>query len=231
MNNSRNASVIKSLMVYVIFVFCALGLFAQGGNFSTYYHQRRTLFELLPVTKGAIVFVGNSITDGGEWHELFAGRKVLNRGISGDVTEGILYRLHTIIDLKPSKLFLKIGTNDLARNVNPQTVFDNIALIVEKVRTQSPETEIYVQSILPVNAALGMFSGHTSKTSEIKWVNARLKEWAVDRPMVTYIDLFSHFKNKDDDFLNLKYTNDGLHLTGEGYMLWAKIISPYICGN
>jgi len=211
--------------------FSALVLLGQSGNFSAYFHQRKTLFEMLPHTEGAIVFLGNSITDGCEWHELFPEHKVLNRGISGDVTEGVLYRLQSIINLKPSKVFLMIGTNDLARNVPPQAVFDNIVVIVEQIRQKSPETEIFVQSILPVNATLGMFKGHTSKTSEIKWVNSKIKEWSASQQGVTYIDLFIHFKNENDDFLNLNFTNDGLHLTGSGYILWSQIISPFVRGN
>ena len=35
--------------------------------FSTYYHQRVTHFRSLPQTKDDIIFIGNSITDGGEW--------------------------------------------------------------------------------------------------------------------------------------------------------------------
>jgi len=219
------------IIFFGILLLSSLGSIGQGGSFSTYYHQRKSLFELLPVKEGAIVFVGNSITDGGEWNEFFPEFQVLNRGISGDVTEGVIFRLDAITALKPSKLFLKIGTNDLARNVPAQTVFENICLIVEQIRKKSPETEIFVQSILPVNAAFGMFGGHTSKTDEIKWVNAQLQEWASTLLQVTYIDLFNRFRNENDDFLSLNYTNDGLHLTGEGYLLWAEILSPYIRDN
>ena len=74
--------------------------------FSTYYHQRHTLFQSLPYTKGDVIFAGNSITDGGEWSELFADNRLKNRGISGDITAGVIYRLNEIAKRKPAKVFL-----------------------------------------------------------------------------------------------------------------------------
>ena len=82
--------------------------------FSAYYHQRLMHFQSLPQTNGDIIFVGNSITDGGEWSELFNDLKIKNRGISGDVTAGVIHRLDEIARRKPAKVFLQIGTNDLA---------------------------------------------------------------------------------------------------------------------
>ena len=61
--------------------------------FSTYYHQRVTLFKLLLKTKNDIVFIGNSITDGGEWNELFTDPAIKNRGISGDISAGVVARI------------------------------------------------------------------------------------------------------------------------------------------
>ena len=90
--------------------------------FSTYYHQRVSLFKTLPKTKGDIIFLGNSITDGAEWSELFNGRRMKNRGISGDVTAGILHRLEEIANGRPAKIFLLIGTNDLARGATADSV-------------------------------------------------------------------------------------------------------------
>ncbi len=71
--------------------------------FSTYYHQRWTLFQNLPDAPGEILFVGNSITDGGEWEELFPGVLARNRGISGDISAGVLHRLEEIAQGKAQK--------------------------------------------------------------------------------------------------------------------------------
>src|SRR5688500_7347332 len=74
--------------------------------FSTYYHQRVTHFKRLTDTRGDMVFIGNSITDGAEWSELFNDLDIKNRGISGDVSAGVLHRLKEEAQRKPAKVFL-----------------------------------------------------------------------------------------------------------------------------
>ncbi|MDE6077594.1 MAG: sialate O-acetylesterase, partial [Muribaculaceae bacterium] len=85
---------------------------------SEYWHQRVTLFNLLPVEPGDIVFLGNSITDGGEFSELFDNPSIKNRGISSDVISGVAERLHQVTNYHPSKIFLLIGINDVSHNLS-----------------------------------------------------------------------------------------------------------------
>ncbi len=194
--------------------------------FSTYYHQRLSLFELTPVNPGDIVFLGNSITDGAEWHELFGDSKIKNRGISGDISAGVLYRIAGIAKQKPGKVFLMIGINDLARGVSTDSLLKNILLTAEYFKQLSPSTKLYIQSILPVSNQFGKFIGHASKTDSILKVNIRLSKEAASY-RYTYIDLYSNFCNRLSK-LAPKYTNDGLHLLGEGYILWKHLIFPYV---
>ena len=72
-----------------------------------------------------------------------------------------------------------------------------------------------------------MFNGHTSRATAIPDINRGLKELA-ERKKLTYIDLYSHFLDKETGKMNNEYTNDGLHLLGKGYLKWAEIIKPYI---
>ena len=211
----------------VISLACSMTALGQVDKFSTYYHQRRTLFEQLPDTKNEIIFLGNSITDGGEWHELFNNPRVKNRGISGDVTEGVLYRLDEVTRSKPQKVFLLIGINDLAGGIPKETVFGNIGKIAQQIRTSSPKTEVYIQSILPVNNSFSKFQGHTGKTEDVLWINQQLQEWCMTEKFI-YVDLFSHFKCSDSNLMNPRYTNDGLHLTGDGYLLWRDVVAPLV---
>lgn len=194
--------------------------------FSTYYHQKHSLFTSLPQTKGDIIFIGNSITDGGLWTELFNDIRIKNRGISGDITIGVLNRLHEIIDRKPSKIFLLIGINDLARGVQPDTIIKNIVLITKYLRQYTPATKIYVQSILPVNPVFKMFGGHTSKTPEINYINQKLSS-AEKQYQYHFVDLHSHFVN-ESGLMKESFTNDGLHLKGDAYLLWQHLVYPFI---
>lgn len=217
-----------TFLMVLILAFSGLKVVHGQENFrTTYYEQRRTLFESLPNTRNEIVFLGNSITDGGEWTELFRNKRIKNRGISGDTTEGVLFRLREITESKPSKVFLLIGINDLARGISPDSVLSNIIRIAETIMIQSHKTKVYVQSILPVNPDFGKFTGHCSKTVELIQINSKLKEWC-SRSNANYIDLFTHFSNETDNHMDPAFTNDGLHLTGPGYLKWVEILKPFL---
>lgn len=214
-------------ILFILLLLVSVGAYCQTSKFGTYYDQRKSLFDLLPDTRNEIIFLGNSITDGSEWCELLQNPKAKNRGISGDTSEGVLFRLYQVTRLQPAKVFLLIGINDLSKNISPDTVYVNICKIVSRIKSQSPKTKVYVQSILPVNNTFKTFSGHTSRTPQVKDLNERLRN-ICPKLGATYVDLFSELKNPNDDLLNPMYTNDGLHLLGEGYKAWAKVIQPLL---
>ncbi|WP_202621787.1 family 20 glycosylhydrolase [Pontibacter russatus] len=190
--------------------------------FSTYYHQRATLFKSLPYTQGDIIFLGNSISDGGEWSELFADGRMKNRGISGDNSAGVLHRLEEVALRKPAKVFLLIGTNDLARNISADSLLKNMFWIADYLKEKTLATQLYVQSILPVNERFNKFGGHTSKGDLIRKVNAQLQAGASKHGYIS-LDLHTPFSDNTGR-LNARYTNDGLHLNGDGYAFWKHLI-------
>ena len=196
------------------------------NSFGTYYGQRQSLFELLPISSDDIVFLGNSITDGAEWGELFADIHVKNRGISGDITDGVLARLGNILRGKPKKIFLMIGTNDLALNIPVQTVEGKIKNIIQKIKTDSPSTKLYIQSVLPTNHSFGLFSGHMKHTS-IAALNEKIKVLCQENGL-TYIDLYKELVTSGSQLLDPAYTNDGLHLVGATYFKWRDFVLPFV---
>lgn len=208
-------------------LFCACTMHAQEQKHSTFYYQRATLFEVLPTSKSDIIFLGNSITNGGEWAELLRNPHAKNRGISGDTTQGVLDRLSTITKGKPSKIFLLIGTNDLSRGKSVDEVAKNVEKIVERVKRESPKTKLYVQSVFPVNPKFNKFLGHMNRQKDIAALNAKIKAVAA-RHGVTYIDVYKSLVIPSTDVMNPEYTNDGLHLLGKGYQKWVDVLKPYL---
>ncbi len=219
----------KTFRLYLL-VCCLFTIgFSTYGNaqpYATYYYQQQTLFENLPVQKNKIIFCGNSITDGGEWQEIFNDINIINRGISGDVIQGVLDRMDELTRHQPSKLFLLIGVNDLSKGASTKYIAEKIKEFTERFLQKSPATKIYIQSILPVTPVYNKFPTHTNKTDSILALNKMLaalpKKYRVD-----FIDLFSSFAGHANQ-MDSSLTNDGLHLKGKGYMLWKSVVFPYV---
>lgn len=216
----------KKLLI-MLSLFCACTMQAQEQKHSTFYYQRATLFEVLPTSKSDIIFLGNSITNGGEWAELLGNPHAKNRGISGDITQGVLDRLSTVTKGKPAKIFLLIGTNDLSRGKSVDEVAKNVEKIVERVKRESPATKLYVQSVFPVNPKFNKFLGHMNRQKDIAVLNAKIKAVAA-RHGVKYIDVYKSLVTPSTDVMNPEYTNDGLHLLGKGYLKWVEVLKPYL---
>ncbi len=219
--------------VFLVIILSSISVQAQiklpilnDSLFSTYYQQRVSHFKLIPVKENDIVFIGNSITDGAEWSELFNDITIKNRGISGDFSAGILHRINDIVKQKPGKIFLLIGVNDLAWGISTDSVIKNILLTADWIKQESPSTQLFIQSVLPVSDVFKKFIGHTNKTDSILKINSRLKKES-ENHRYDYIDLHTFFCNKQGK-LDGKYTNDGLHLSGEGYILWKHLVFPYL---
>ncbi|UZQ85548.1 GDSL-type esterase/lipase family protein [Thermoclostridium stercorarium] len=182
---------------------------------------------------GSIVFVGDSITDFFRLNEFFHGAYVINRGISGDTTDGVLKRLNeSVFELQPSKVFLLIGTNDIGGNKSDGHIVRNIGEIIDRIREKCPETRIYLQSIYPVSKAghkkIRKYIVGKRNNEKIRRINEALKEMAKQKG-VEYIDVYSHLIDEEGN-LRLEYTVEGLHLTVEGYRVCAEVLRPYVFG-
>jgi len=191
-------------------------------TFSNYWKHRADLFRSLPNPKGEICFLGDSITDGCEWAELTQNLKCTNRGISSDTAWGILKRIKEVYEGKPAKVFLMIGTNDLAREMKVADVRDKIAEIIDTLKSETPQTEIYLQSVFPVID--GMVGNY--RNGPVNELNKELVKLAKDKK-ITWVDIHSLLKNETGN-LRKDYTEDGLHLNSRAYYLWFSAIRKYL---
>ena len=199
-------------------------LFDTVGFIPEYYPQRVAIFEKEPIVPGRTIFLGNSITQLGDWKKLLNDSTVINRGIGGDITFGVLKRLDDVTRRQPSKLFLLIGINDIGKDIPDAVIADNIRKIIERVQAESPSTKIYVQSILPVNPDVPNFPQHYDKQEYVLNTNQLIKK-VVENAHCTYVNIHDLFTDKEGR-LEAKYTIDGLHLTpsGGGYEKWVAYL-------
>lgn len=188
-----------------------------------YYVDKVSHFKNLTNTDTEVIFLGDSITDYCEWSELFGNHKIKNRGISGDRTDGILNRLDEILQAQPQKIFIMIGINDLFQGREIDKVFTNYTKIVEKIQDNLPDTKLFIQSVLPINnPTLQRKLFAIFDNTKVINLNAKLQDLAKEFSL-PYIDLFAAFANSYRE-LDARYTTDGVHLNGEAYLRWKKII-------
>jgi lysophospholipase L1-like esterase len=167
-----------------------------------------------------VVFVGDSITYGCNWATTLGNSNIVNQGVSGDTTRDILARLDSVADPKARAYFIMAGINDLTRGIPPDETVSNIRKIVLTLKNASPDADIVLQSILPVNSRVRPFP---FETSLVKDVNEELRQIADVKSRVAFLDLYPSFLD-DHGRLKNEFTYDGLHLSAAGYKTWAEIL-------
>ena len=204
---------------FILLLCCAI--YAQTAN-NNYYKIKVSIFENMPRTESGIVFLGDSLTDYVKFDELFPDLNTKNRGIAGDTTVGVLNRIDEVVSLKPSKLFLLIGTNDIVFNMKAEETVSNIKKIIEIFNEKSPNTVIYVQTLFPVNHNLG---DKRRPHKAIRAINNGIKKLSEEMNFVL-IDTYSLFAENGE--MPERYTVDGVHLNGAGVVRWVEFLSKWI---
>lgn len=180
------------------------------------YHQKK-----MPLT----LLFGNSITENFKQY-LPESDSLINMGISGDFTEGLLKRLDIVTGLKPEKLFIKIGINDIVERVPLSEIENNYREVLDRITKDSPSTIIYIQSTLPTRDLKSIFRNSKDINKIVMELNIFLKKQAEERKL-TFINMYPDFADANNE-LKKELTYDGVHLTEEGYYIWKKHLSKYI---
>lgn len=178
----------------------------------------------------AIVFAGDSITEGFPIHELFpADLPLYNRGIAGMTSRQLLEHIDSLITgLDPQKVFLLIGTNDLTHVNELEEIAKRIYSVVLEIIKKCPETKIFLFSVYPVNRKERYLSTVEERCSSIIIrLNQLIKELVLPLKNVQVVDLFSVLSDSTGE-LKDEYTTDGLHISVAGYRKIADEILPFV---
>ncbi|MFC4892501.1 GDSL-type esterase/lipase family protein [Pseudofrancisella aestuarii] len=182
------------------------------------YLLETNLYDLSYKTQMAdIVMLGDSITFRVNWEELLGTENstIVNRGINGDTTVGFLHRLNNIYKLKPKKVFIMGGINDIILNLDINDTFNNYKNII--LALQKNNIKPIVQSTL--------YTKYEKFNIKVTILNKLLKEFCTKENII-YIDLNSKISN-NSSIIN-DYSTDGIHLNYKGYNIWRSELEKYI---
>ncbi len=187
------------------------------------YQHRRQLFEQLPTQAGAIILLGDSQTALCEWRELMGDSlPILNRGIVGDQVDGVANRLAEILRHRPAKIFLLVGVNDLLLGKTAVDVEIRYRALVQKIRADSPATQLFLESVLPVNNVIKNIG---ISNTQILDLNVRIARIARGHTL-PFVDIYGPLTDPAGN-LAARFTEDGLHLNGAGYAVWQQQLKPF----
>lgn len=202
-----------------------VGPIRRADWFQKLWETRREKWaEQAEADQGAVVFLGDSITQG--WGEklggAFADTKVANRGISGDTTRGMLVRLEEdVLALNPTGVVLLMGTNDIEEQATPAQICENFAQIIQRLKKHNSKMPIFVCLIFPSSAS-------KSRPAEtIKEVNEGYQKTVGGDDQITVIDTWTLFANDTGNAKKEEFP-DLLHPNQLGYAKWAKALGPFL---
>jgi beta-glucosidase len=184
--------------------------------------QRHALWaKTVDQDHNGVVFLGDSITQG--WNSLardFPNFKTVNRGIGGDTSQGVLYRLdEDVLSLQPKAIVLLIGTNDIGNGADPSDVADNIKAIIKGIHHQYPHLPVIVCEVMP--------SSETKQRppAKIEKLNKLIKKDVRWHSHTYLCDTWSIFANANGDAPKDEFP-DLLHPNATGYGKWTAALKP-----
>ncbi|GGK89148.1 lysophospholipase L1-like esterase [Curtobacterium luteum] len=162
-----------------------------------------------------VLFLGDSITEAGDWENRLPGERTANHGVGGDTTDGVLARLDAVVAAEPEVIVLLIGTNDFGNHrASVEHVVRNVETILVTLRRELPGVRLLLVSVLPRQAEF---------RAKIEEANRHLRQF-VATCHAQYLDAWPALA--DGDHLADRFTDDGLHLNDEGYRAYLDELEP-----
>lgn len=222
----------RVVILILLILLSAAQVFSQsekeGFKANPNYDREIELYEIYKFKQVDIVMLGNSITHGANWNELLGRSDVVERGISSDVTEGMINRLSYVFKLKPKVCFLMGGLNDIYNWIPVEDIYINFTHIINLLKTKNITPVI--QSTLYAGSEWGKNwnltpENNAERNRQVDKLNNLLRNYAAKNEIM-FVDLNS--KMKKGKFLNSSLTYDGVHLNARGYKLWVREVEKVL---
>jgi lysophospholipase L1-like esterase len=175
-----------------------------------------------PPAKGQIVFVGSSSARRWPLEESFPGLDVLNRGFGGSqISDSLHYADRFLIPLEPRTIVFYAGDNDLAGGKSPQTVAQDYRAFAALIHDRLPQTKIVFIAIKPSIQRWNL-------VETMREANALIRAQIEADDRAVFVDVDAPMIGADGKPRPELFVEDGLHMTPEGYVLWASLVRPHL---
>ncbi|MBT9243414.1 lysophospholipase [Vibrio splendidus] len=164
-----------------------------------------------------LVMFGDSITEWAPWADIFRDVSMVNRGLAGDTTTGMLRRIDTTLNVKPKLVCFMAGINDLAQGYDVEHIYQNY---IDMLKVwQENDIRILVQSTLYVGSKL------QGLNPSVELLNSKISEYCSQQG-IAFLDVNSVLS--PNQLLSNEYSCDDLHLNAKAYQVWAEVLQPAI---
>lgn len=176
------------------------------------------------------VLLGDSITEYYNEDTYYCNLPVVNSGIAGDGVDNVYNNLKKrVYQYNPTKVFILIGTNDLTYK-SEEYISEKIGDIVKEIKKNRKSTEVYVESIYPINNTadekiIDWMVGQRTN-DKIMRINKKIKE-ICETEECKYINIYDLLLDENGN-LKIEYTTDGLHISEEGYKIITNELKKYM---
>ncbi len=227
-------------------LFWTLLFFFVNGGFSSFYGElavsdssyylrnpvyrfETSMAKLNKLKNPDIIMFGDSHIQSARWNELLGDYKIINRGIAGDDTKGMMKRLPEIIKLHPKIVIIEAGINDIYNWVGENVIIDNLEYIIKTLKANN--ITVIVNSVIYAGKRWGemwikqnhpeidVVKYNRERNKVVEQVNKLLKK-ICEQNGVYFLDITK--KLTANGFLKKEYTRDDLHLNAKGYKIWAR---------
>ena len=164
-----------------------------------------------------LVMFGDSITEWAPWADIFRDVSMVNRGLAGDTTTGMLRRIDTTLNVKPKLVCFMAGINDLAQDYDVEHIYQNY---IDMLKVwQENDIRILVQSTLYVGSKL------QGLNPSVELLNSKISEYCSQQG-IAFLDVNSVLS--PNQLLSNEYSCDDLHLNAKAYQVWAEVLQPTV---
>jgi len=165
------------------------------------------------------LFIGSSSIRLWQLQQSFPDLKTVNHGFGGSETsDSVHYFDRLVTPVRPERIVLYAGDNDIAKKKSPQQVHADFLKFVSQVQERLPEgaTVFYIA----IKPSLKRWEMRES----MQQANQLIRDSCNAAPSLNFVDIWEPMIGEDGRPRPELFSKDGLHLNEQGYKLWNDVL-------